>query len=43
MSALKRLRRDVHALGSVDILIVALTPLGVFALGLLVVFPARFF
>ncbi|WP_262984028.1 hypothetical protein [Pseudomonas fluorescens] len=42
MSALATLRRDVHALTPSTALIVAMTTLAGFALGLTVVFPQSF-
>ncbi|WP_279578673.1 hypothetical protein [Pseudomonas amygdali] len=42
MSALAALRCDVHALTPSTALIVAMTPLAGFALGLIVVFPHSF-
>jgi len=43
MTVLAALRRDVRALTPENLLIVSMTPLGVFAVACVAVFPARFF
>lgn len=43
MTAMAALRRDIRTLSPAHVLIVTLAPLGAFALGLIAIFPARFF